>query len=253
LSRLEFAPVIADDLLTVTVPGYRRDVRRRQDVIEEIARIAGYERLPATIPSGALPPVHRDRVYRLRRAVRSDLVAAGFSEAITYITIAESDLAPFVAGTGASWLSGDRGSAWRRLVNPMNPDRAALRPTLIPSLVETAAANLKHTDSVRLCELAHVYLPGDTDREWREVEMCGLVLVGKRDPVGLHADRGEMDVLDLKGIVESTLRRRGASALTVERVSPEGFHPGRAATCWSPVGGLPAWASSTPTRRSGSA
>ena len=229
LSRLEFAPVITGDMLIVTVPIYRRDVRRRQDVIEEVARVVGYERLPATIPSGVLPPVRRDPVYRLRRAVRSDLLAAGFSEAISYVAVAETDLETFVGETGSSWIAGDRSSSWRRLVNPMNPDRPALRPTLIPSLVETAAANLKHTDSVRLFELAHVYLPGNGDADWGELEMCGLVIVGRRDLVGLHADRGEMDVLDLKGAVEAMLLRRGAIALTVEPVVLAGYHPGRAA------------------------
>jgi len=229
LSRLEFKPSIDGGDLTVSVPPYRRDVRRRQDVIEEIARIAGYERLPATIPSGELPPVHRDPVYRLRRAIRSNLVAAGYSEAITYITVDEGDLTPFVVASSASWLASDRAAGWRRLVNPMNPDRPALRPTLIPSLVEAAAANLKHTDSIRLFELAHVYLPSESDAEWREVEMCCLVAVGQRDHVGLTTDRAEMDVLDLKGAVETVLRRRGATDLSFEQVALAGFHPGRAA------------------------
>ena len=229
LSRLGFQPSIADGTLTVTVPTYRRDVRRRQDVIEEIARVAGYERLPATIPAGVLPPVRRDPIYRLRRALRSDVVAAGYAEVITYVAAAEADLALLTDGHSSSWIGSDRSAGWRRLVNPMSPDRAALRPTLIPSLVETAAANLKHTDSVRLFELAHVYLPGETDAEWREVEMCGIIAVGKRDPVGIDAHRDEMDIFDLKGAVDAALRRRGATDVTYEPVTLAGFHPGRAA------------------------
>lgn len=229
LSRLDLDPVTTDGSLAVTVPVYRRDVRRRQDVVEEIARIAGYERLPATIPSGVLPPVYRDPVYRLRRAIRSDLVAAGFSEVVTYVAVDERDLALFADENGGGWTASDRVPGWRRLVNPMNPDRPALRPTLIPSLVEAAAANLKHADSVRLVELAHVYLSGGMDAEWHEVEMCGIVTVGKRDPVALDADRREMDVLDLKGALEAALRRRGATAPTFRPVTLPGFHPGRAA------------------------
>ena len=233
LSRLDFAPTIVDGTLAVSVPPYRRDVRRRQDVVEEIARVAGYERLPATLPSGELPPVRRDPIYRLRRAVRSDLVAAGYCEAITYVTVAEEDLALFSSGDGGedrpSWLAGDRNAGWRRLVNPMNPDRPVLRPTLIPSLVEAAATNLKQAATVRLFELAHIYLAGESDEDWREVETCGMVAVGKRDPVGLHADRAEMDILDLKGAVDAALRRRGAVGATFEPVPLTGFHPGRAA------------------------
>ena len=231
LSRLEFAPKIHDGTLTVSVPPYRRDVRRRQDVIEEIARVAGYERLPATIPSGELPPVRRDPIYRLRRAIRSDLVGAGYSEAITYVTVAEDHLRLFTGadGDGPTWLAADRTAGWRHLVNPMNPDRPALRPTLIPSLVEAAAANLKHTDGVRLFELAHVYLPGEDDAAWREVEMCGVLAVGKRGPLGLESDRAEMDILDLKGAVESVLSRRGAVGITYQPVVVAGLHPGRAA------------------------
>ena len=86
LERLEFEPEVFDDLLSVQIPSYRRDVSLPQDIIEEAARIVGYDTLPSTLPVGQTPPVERDEMYLLRRAVRSILASAGVSEAVTYVT-----------------------------------------------------------------------------------------------------------------------------------------------------------------------
>ncbi|HEY8448229.1 MAG TPA: phenylalanine--tRNA ligase subunit beta [Thermomicrobiales bacterium] len=233
LKRLGFAPRIEGEgerrTLTVTVPTYRHDVNIPDDVVEEVARVIGYETLPTTLPIGEASPVRRDPMYRLQETVRTAMVGAGASECITYVTQSAALLQSFTIGEDAGFVRRAPIAKLVRLRNPLQADRDLMRPTLIPSLLETAAANLKHQTGVRLFELSRVYMPRGKDELPDEIELCGIVLAGQREPVGLYATASELDFFDLKGLVVESVRRAGLSNFTVERAEHPALHPGRAA------------------------
>jgi phenylalanyl-tRNA synthetase beta chain len=235
LSRLGFSPHIAgsddDQTLTVTVPTYRHDVTIPDDVVEEVARIVGYESLPSTLPLGRAVPVRRDPMYRLQNAVRQGLVASGANECVTYVTVSDEMLAPFAEGQDTEIGFVRRAPRGRLLtvVNPLQSGRNLLRTTLIPSLLEIAAENLKHETGVRLFEIARVYLPRGRDELPNEIEVCGIVLAGDRDPAGLYAEQGELDIFDLKGQLEVAWANAGVPSPVIAPASHPALHPGRAA------------------------
>lgn len=233
LTRLGFSPEIEDEggerTLVVTIPTYRHDISIPDDVVEEVARVIGYETLPSTLPVGATSPVRRDPMYRLQNAIRGVLTAAGASECITYVTVSPALLRPFLQDTEAGFVRLAPEGRLIRLKNPIQADRALLRPTVLPNLLETAAANLKHQSSVRLFELSRVYLPKGKDELPHEVEVCAVVLAGQRDAVSLYAQPGELDFFDLKGMLEAVCQRAGITGITVAPAQHPALHPGRAA------------------------
>ncbi|MDP9354015.1 MAG: phenylalanine--tRNA ligase subunit beta [Chloroflexota bacterium] len=246
LTRLGFDPALAadddQDRLTVQVPTYRHDVSLPEDVVEEVARIVGYDTLPETLPAGRTPPVVRDPMFRLQTDLRGLLAGAGCTETITYVAASEQHLLTLGADD-----QGAVGFVHRapladlvRLRNPLQSDRSLLRPTIVPSLLEVAAENLKHQTAVRLFELARVYLPQGRDALPREVNVCTLLLAGQRDPVNRFATPGDLDFFDLKGIVDVVASHAGVRPSFHVTALP-GLHPGRAATlshAGKPVGVL---------------
>jgi phenylalanyl-tRNA synthetase beta chain len=241
LARLGFGAEIDGDHLRVTVPTRRGDVTLAADVVEEAARIVGYETLPETLPTGETPPVRRDPLHRLSRDVRDTLVGCGGFETVSYVTLHDAAVACFADGAGVGFLHTVPRDGLLRLRNPIQSDRAVLRPTLVPSLLEVAAANLRHESGVRLFEIARTYLPsGDTLPSERTV-VC-LAMAGRRDPIGRFAsddrrlangdrhptDDGHLDFFDLKGSVEAVLDRARV-AVRFEPATHPALHSGRTA------------------------
>jgi phenylalanyl-tRNA synthetase beta chain len=234
LERLGFE-VSLDDAgrLTILVPTFRRDVSIQEDIIEEVARIAGYENLPSTLPSGKLPEIKRDSMFRLKEAVRGVLTAAGLSEAVTYVTVSSHDLAPFDSENGCSGIiQSAPKSELLRVINPLQSDRNLLRPTLIPSLLATANENLKHSPTVSLFELARVYLPTERDQLPDEIELAGIVMTGRREPLSRYGSTGDLDYFDLAGGVEEVFARTGLKDVKIEQACHPGMHPGRTAAAF---------------------
>ena len=229
-----FSGIAADQRLTVTVPTFRSDVTLPEDVIEEVARIVGYDTLPETLPGGRTPAVRRDPLARLQSAVRDHLAASGCFEVVTYVTLSASDLAPFgIAGTngdvGAGFLHSAPLKDLPRLVNPLQSGVDLLRPTLLPSLLRVAAENRKHTPSVRIFELARVYLPVARNDLPREVVTATLVMTGKRAPLSRFDEAADIDYWDVKGTLDSLFDRLGLSLRFEAREAAAALHPGRSA------------------------
>jgi phenylalanyl-tRNA synthetase beta chain len=233
LRRLGFSPRLYGDgddaTIDVLVPTWRSDVTLGADIVEEVARVIGYETLPETLPTGETAPVQRDPVYAMQRQVRSVLTGAGGYEIVSYVAISEDDLRRLnpESDTSAGLHQVDLDSLIR-LRNPLQADREILRPTLLPSLLAVAAENLKHERGVRLFETARVYLPDDGELP-REANVLAVVLAGTRDPLGRFATDGELDFFDLKGISEALLQRLGVSDVEFRRIDEAPLHPGRAA------------------------
>jgi phenylalanyl-tRNA synthetase beta chain len=235
LRRLGFAPRLDGKgdaaTLHLIVPTWRSDVTLPADVVEEVARVIGYETLPERLPIGQTPPVQRDPVYAMQRTLRSVLAGAGGWETVTYVAISDEDLRRLdpdsEQSVGAHMVDL---STLIRVRNPLQADRDVLRPTLLPSLLAIAAENLKHEGGVRLFEIARVYLPSSGELP-HEANVLGMVFAGRREPLGRFSavDSGELDFFDLKGALEALIARLGVDEGEFRRIESAALHPGRAA------------------------
>src|SRR5215212_6562855 len=235
LRRLGFSPELIGEgdaaTLRLIVPTWRGDVTLPADVVEEVARVIGYESLPERLPIGQTPPVQRDPIYAMQRAVRSVLAGSGGWETITYVAISDEELRRLdPEGTQSVGAHAVDLSALIRLRNPLQADRSVLRPTLLPSLLAITAENLKHEDGVRLFETARVYLPSGGELPL-EVNVLGMVLAGRREPLGRFSatDSGELDFFDVKGTLETLIVRLGVEEGEFRGIESAALHPGRAA------------------------
>ncbi len=211
--------VVSGDELLVAVPFWRTDVRLADDLVEEIARIVGYDELPTTLPSGALPGYHPDPMRALREMVSQILVGCGMQEVITYSLTSleamgkaapQSQLAPL------------------RVANPITEGQEYLRITLRANLLAALSANEKHEEnSIRLFEVGKVYLSREGDLP-QERHMLAGVLSGPRLDRSWHGQGGALDFFDTKGIVETLFERLGIAA-SFEPAQDESFSPGRGA------------------------
>jgi phenylalanyl-tRNA synthetase beta chain len=229
LSRLDMRPVISGGTLTVSPPTYRKDVTIREDVIEEIARISGYEHLPETLPRGETAVVIRDRVYVAQEQLRVALVGAGLYEAVSYPVVGDDDLKPFTVDGSIGLAISTPAGALVRLKNPLQAERPYLRPTLVPSLLGIVRENLKHARSVRFFELSRGYIPTTPDELPIEMNLVGFAMAGARTELSRFQQPGEIDIFDLKGAVEEALTRLGAIGWSVEPAVHPSLHPGRSA------------------------
>jgi phenylalanyl-tRNA synthetase beta chain len=227
LTRLDFGVAGNDDELVVTVPGHRRDVERKADLIEEVARITGYDAIPEVIFQGAIPEPKLDRRRELEERAKLALVAAGCQEVITYSLVHPGQADQL--DLDAPWPPRERPRAELNVVfNPMSVDQSALRTTLLGSLLETVRSNLRHRERVWCFELARVYLP-PFDPLPSEPRRLTLAITGPRQPATWAGAAEAADFFDLKGVLEQLLGSLGVHGVRFEPTEQTPFQPGRAA------------------------
>jgi phenylalanyl-tRNA synthetase beta chain len=224
LSALEFKVEDAGaGSLRVTTPPHRLDIQEGPaDLIEELARIHGYDRLPARLLAEPLPEQLGNSALELEEKVRDLLVNAGLQEVITYaLTVPERE-----APLGAAQAD------YVRLQNPISSERTVMRHSLLASAIEVAALNLKHRDGARLFEVGSIYLPHEGEPLPSEEPRLAIVLTGHRDPE-FWADAKEkhepLDFFDLKGTIEALTEGLHLNGISYKRAHPTFLHPGRAA------------------------
>jgi phenylalanyl-tRNA synthetase beta chain len=227
LARLGFGVHLSDDadpLMTIAIPPHRSDVSRPEDIVEEVARIIGYETIPTTLITGTIPHVIREDRWIAREAARDALANAGLIEVVTY------SFTNTAALDRLATIGGPRGAdvPLVRLVNPMG-DWEAMRPTLRASLLELAAENRKFVPGVALGEVANIYLPRADGELPDERLTLGIVLAGMDQTRALGVEPRAYDFFDLKGIIEAILPNLGLGGLAFARSDDPVFQPGRAA------------------------
>ncbi len=193
--------------LLVTVPSFRRDIFQEDDLVEEVIRVWGYDKIPLSGDRGGeLTPVQRPPGLRLARAVGRQLGAAGLVEGISYA---------FVDPDRLALMGWDEPSALITLQNPLSRERSVLRPSLLPGLLEALGTNAsRQITDVRLFEIASVFMPRrdtDGDRPAHEELWVGLVLTGLREARAWHAGRERVDLYDAKGMAELVLTAAGVT------------------------------------------
>ena len=224
LTRLGCAVAATDgDALHVTVPTARADLAREIDLIEEILRLVGYDKVPATLPPLRAAPVSTadDRPDRARRA----LAAAGLAEAITFAFQARE------RGAALRLPAGDRRADPVALKNPMSADQAVLRTSLVPNLLAAVARNRNFgVPDVALFEVGSVFWRADrADGLCDEPVHACVALAGAR-PAWLGEARA-WDVFDARGLAETLLGALSTGAVRLVAGSPAApvepyLHPG---------------------------
>jgi phenylalanyl-tRNA synthetase beta chain len=229
LRSLGFEVDESTEALQVTVPSFRRDVLQEDDLVEEVIRIWGYDKIPVALDRGrTLIPVRRPPTLELSRAVNRALTAAGLSECITY-SFVDPDRLALMGWRERANLVG--------LENPLSRERSVMRPSIVPGLLEVLAINANHqVADCRVFETGRVFTPHrdeDGDRPVHEELWAGIALVGLRHVRGWNTSGERVDVYDAKGMAELALTAAGISGWETiawsEEATPRYLEPGRSA------------------------
>lgn len=223
-----------EDALLITIPTFRNDIAREEDLIEEVARVHGYEHIAQTLPRTVNAMAGRSLSQRLEERAKSALLRCGLTEVVTIsmqnaasVERAGLPVVPVV-----------------RLSNPLSEDYTQMRTSLVPSLLEVLEKNARVSlgaDGVRVFELGKTYTPQDGQKQPRECRVLALAL---HETLALAhwlnssgADAGENNRQDaargffqLKAVVETALSELGAPQVQWRSSREDGFHPSRCAT-----------------------
>ncbi len=186
--------------LWVTPPIWRSDIHIEDDLVEEFARVYGYDNLPVSGLSSSVPTRISDPSRGLRESLRDRLVSAGMDEVITYTTCTLNALK--VVGSIVE------NSDAIHLANPMDSTKGSLRTSLLPNVLETLSRNSRHQADapLKLFEVGHVFRPSSEPSQSllpSETEEIVGVILGRRNHDSIWAtDHDSIDFFDLKGIVE---------------------------------------------------
>ncbi|HCX1392091.1 TPA: phenylalanine--tRNA ligase subunit beta [Staphylococcus aureus] len=219
-NQLGFDTEINDDVITVLVPSRRKDITIKEDLIEEVARIYGYDDIPLTLPvfdkvtSGQLT----DRQYKTRM-VKEVLEGAGLDQAITYSLVSKEDATAF--------------SMQQRqtidLLMPMSEAHASLRQSLLPHLIEAASYNVaRKNKDVKLFEIGNVFFANGEGELPDQVEYLSGILTGDYVVNQWQGKKETVDFYLAKGVVDRVSEKLNLE-FSYRRADIDGLHPGRTA------------------------
>ncbi len=236
LKRLEFSVTVEGETLRAQTPGHRLDIGEGivgvADLMEEIARIYGYQRIPETRMADEIPPQQKNPDFETEEVLRDILVNLGLQEVITHrLTAPEKERRRFLdAGLNAAMDSAPGGRIYLWLENPIASDRTVLRKDILAGLLEVAERNARLTDRMAFFEIGKVYLPIAGQTLPDEPRRIGILLSGPRSLAGWqNSDRTSIDFFDLKGIVEALFTRLHLAGIVFKPGTDSSFHPGKCA------------------------
>ncbi|MBU1986840.1 MAG: phenylalanine--tRNA ligase subunit beta, partial [Proteobacteria bacterium] len=190
------------DSLWVGAPSFRVDIEREVDLVEEVARLIGYNTIPTTLPTVQLRYPERDTSRTIRAEIGTLLTGIGYFEAINYSFSAEKHL---------QWLGlaeDDPRCRFVRLINPLNEEQSVMRTMLLPGLLENVQRNINfQKGAIKLFEIGKVFTPTGDNEQPLEKTRCAGVLSGNRfgESSHYHFKEQDVDILDAKGAVECLL------------------------------------------------
>ncbi|HDI6907828.1 TPA: phenylalanine--tRNA ligase subunit beta [Staphylococcus aureus] len=217
-NQLGFDTEINDDVITVQVPSRRKDITIKEDLIEEVARIYGYDDIPSTLPvfekvtSGQLT----DRQYKTRM-VKEVLEGAGLDQAITYSLVSKEDATAFAMQQRQTI----------DLLMPMSEAHASLRQSLLPHLIEAASYNVaRKNKDVKLFEIGNVFFANGEGELPDQVEYLSGILTGDYVVNQWQGKKETVDFYLAKGVVDRVSEKLNLE-FSYRRADIDGLHPGR--------------------------
>lgn len=219
-NQLGFDTEINDDVITVQVPSRRKDITIKEDLIEEVARIYGYDDIPSTLPvfekvtSGQLT----DRQYKTRM-VKEVLEGAGLDQAITYSLVSKENATAFAMQQRQTI----------DLLMPMSEAHASLRQSLLPHLIEAASYNVaRKNKDVKLFEIGNVFFANGEGELPDQVEYLSGILTGDYVVNQWQGKKETVDFYLAKGVVDRVSEKLNLE-FSYRRADIDGLHPGRTA------------------------
>ncbi|MEW6717816.1 MAG: phenylalanine--tRNA ligase subunit beta [Chloroflexota bacterium] len=229
LERLQFTLEVRGQIVYATSPPHRLDIGQgtigKADLVEEIARIYGYDKIPETRMADELPPQWENRSLTIEKRIRDLLVDLGLQEIITHrLTSPEREarrLPPEVPTEDVPYF---------RLTNPISSDRTVLRHSLLSSMLETIERNSRLRERIALFEIGPVYLPSEDSPLPEEANRLLIALTGPRMLAAWQgSDTNPMDFYDLKGILDSLLVGLHLKNIGYKATQHPSYHPGKCA------------------------
>jgi len=212
-----------EENLSVTPPSFRGDLEREIDLIEEVARLDGYEKIPLTLPKGPPSSEEMSQELILERKAKDLLIQHGYYEVVTYSFTAPLSL------NGLSLSPDDPRRQCLPILNPLTADSSVLRTSLIPGLMETARYNLSHKNvNLRIFELKKVYLPAEGERLPKEVKYLTGLAMGMDGEIHWASSVRQVDFYDVKGCIEDLFEFLQVKGITFDRTKDIPYlHPGK--------------------------
>lgn len=221
MNRLQFESKVEGDAIIVTVPTRRGDITIEEDIVEEVARMYGYDHLPTTLPVTVATPGRLSDYQLKRRKVRRFLEGAGLAQTTTYSLTSAEKATQFALNTASTV----------RLAMPMSEDRSVLRQSLVPHLLEAVKHNnARQTDSIALYETGSVFLGTEEGQLPIEEERVAGAITGLWHSHSWQGEKKAADFYVAKGVVEGLLSALGLdNHIEYKPTNQEGMHPGRTA------------------------
>ncbi len=229
--RLGMTAVAKDkEQVEIIPPSFRRDLTRPVDLMEEVARLIGYDRIPATIPNISSSSRKEIKTIPVRRRIREILTGLGFDEIITYSFISEEFCAAFRDPRQSKPFS------CVRIKNPISEDQSVMRTSLIPGLLTTMNRNWAQRNlNLRFFELGNVFTAStDPDTLPEETNRLSVLWTGRRNPESHYFKSETVDFYDLKGVLENLADSLKIKEFSVrEAEAPGYFIPDKYLRCYS--------------------
>jgi phenylalanyl-tRNA synthetase beta chain len=231
LAKLEFTCDVKGDRLSVLPPENRLDIGTGQvgkaDLLEEIARIYHYDRIPERMPLDEIPPAASNPPMQMTEKIRDVLTQMGLQEVISYrLTSVEREARtiPYPEKWKPDYI---------RIVNPSTPDRCVMRRSILASILDCIEKNARQADSQQLFEIGSVYVPEPDQVLPAETRQLAIGLSGLRNPIAWDSkDRANFDFFDLKGFLEGLLTNLGIKEFRIRQEEHASYHPGKCAGVW---------------------
>ncbi len=211
-----------EDKLLCSPPSYRTDITSFIDLVEEAARITGYDVIPARMPRVPLDCAASHQSVLFKKRIKNDMVSLGFTEVVNYSFVSEDVFALFGGNPGGV-----------AILNPLSEDHSVMRASLLPGLMRNLKFNLdRHLSALRIFELGPVFHSG-ADAPVERWKVAGLIH-GTRAPQSWNQSAEPVDFYDIKGVLEALFEGLDLRVMpeTVPYDGPDKdfFHPGRAAS-----------------------
>ncbi|MFU2013882.1 phenylalanine--tRNA ligase subunit beta [Peribacillus butanolivorans] len=219
--RLQFGVELDNETFTITVPTRRGDITIEADLVEEAARLYGYDNIPATLPIGSATPGQLTDYQIKRRKARRTLEGAGLYQAVTYSLTSQEKAAQFALETRESI----------RLAMPMSEERSQLRLSIVPQLLEVVKYNnARQLDSLALYEIGSVFFKQDGQELPEEKEHIAGAITGLWESHLWQGEKKPVDFYVAKGVIEALFDTLGlADQISYRQAEINDMHPGRTA------------------------
>ena len=220
-TRLKFNVNVDGETFIVNVPTRRGDITIEADLVEEVARLYGYDNIPSTLPSGSTTPGALTDYQQKRRITRRTLEGAGLYQATTYSLTSVEKVAQFALKTSESI----------RLSMPMSEERSQLRMSILPQLLEVVKYNnARQMESVALYEMGSVFLKHDGEQLPEEIEHVAGAITGLWEANLWQGEKKPVDFYVAKGVLEVLFDELGLTKeIAYRQVEIKDMHPGRTA------------------------